>query len=77
MLALVVPDFGMIATEVNPVVQKMRKPGWRVGGLSSHTAAETPQLYWSHMWKVGPPEPLAREVRQGLGLCDMRFSKEG
>ena len=74
--SLVIPDFGMIAKEVNPVLQTMRKQGWRVGSLYNQETAEKPQLYWSHMWKFGPTEQMAREVRQGLDLCNMKYVSE-
>ncbi|MBW4023809.1 MAG: DUF1259 domain-containing protein [Proteobacteria bacterium] len=74
--ALVVPDFGMVAKEINPVLQKMRAQGWRIGCLYNQETDENPQLYWSHMWKVGAPEQLAQEIRNGLDLCDMKYSKQ-
>ncbi|HQT45863.1 MAG TPA: DUF1259 domain-containing protein [Acidocella sp.] len=72
--ALVIPDFGMLAKEVDPVMRKMRGQGWTVGCLYNQETAEHPQLFWSHMWKTGAPETLAQEIRHGLELCNMRFS---
>jgi hypothetical protein len=71
--ALAVPDFGMVAQEINPVLRKMRSQNWRVGCLYNQETDENPQLFWSHMWKTGTPAQLAREIRDGLGLCNMQF----
>ncbi len=81
--ALVVPDFGMVAKEINPVLQKMRAQGWRIGCLYNQETDENPQLYWSHMWKVGAPEQLAQEIRNGRSLrhevqqAELTFSGSG
>jgi hypothetical protein len=64
--AAVVPDFSMTAEEVNPVTATMRGQDWEDGCLYNQETAESPQLYFSHMFKTGDPETLAREVRKGL-----------
>jgi hypothetical protein len=64
--AAVVPDFSMTANEINPVTATMRDLSWEDGCLYNQETAESPQLYFSHMFKVGDPETLAREVRKGL-----------
>jgi hypothetical protein len=71
--ALAVPDFGMLAKEVDPVMRKMRGYGWNVGCLYNQETAEQPQLFWSHMWKTGAPETLAHEIRNGFDLCNMKY----
>jgi hypothetical protein len=47
-----------------PVV--VRRLGWDVGCLYNQETDESPQLYFSHMFKVGDPVQLAHEVRAGL-----------
>lgn len=64
--AAVVPDFGMVAAEVMPVVSTMRSQGWDIGCLYNQETAESPQLYFSHEFKTGDPYELAQEVRRGL-----------
>jgi hypothetical protein len=64
--AAAAPDFGMIASEVNPVVRVMRKQGWDIGCLYNQETDEHPQLYFSHQFKTGNAYELAAEVRRGL-----------
>ena len=59
-------DFSMTGSEVQPVVKTMRAQGWFVGCLYNQETQEHPQLFFSHMVKVGDPYALAKEVRQGL-----------
>jgi hypothetical protein len=62
----VIPDFGMIASEINAVMTVMRGQGWDIGCLYNQETAETPQLYFSHHFNTGDPYQLAAEVRNGL-----------
>jgi Domain of Unknown Function (DUF1259) len=64
--AAVIPDFGMVAGEVNRVVGTMQAQGWDIGCLYNQETAETPQLDFSHESKTGNPYQLAQEVRNGL-----------
>jgi hypothetical protein len=68
--AAVGPDFSMESSEVQPVVALMRRQGWFVGCLYNQETNEYPQLYFSHMLKVGDAYALAQEVRRGLNLSD-------
>lgn len=64
--AAVVPDFGMVAGEIDNLVSTMRNMGWDIGCLYNQETAEHPQLYFSHEFKEGDPYALAREIRQAL-----------
>lgn len=64
--AAVVPDFSMTAHETQPVISVMRRKHWQVGCLYNQETAEHPQLYFSHMFRVGDPVALAVQVREGL-----------
>ena len=68
--AAVGPDFSMTADEVVPVTRLMRSLGWFDGCLYNQETDEQPQLYFSHMLKVGDPYELAREVRKALDLTN-------
>jgi hypothetical protein len=68
--AAVVPDFSMDSDEVMPVTALMRRLGWLDGCLYNQETDERPQLYFSHMLKVGDPYDLAAEIRAGLDLTD-------
>ena len=62
----VAPDFGMVASEIDPVMRVMRGQGWDIGCLYNQETDEHPQLFFSHQFKTGDPYQLAREVRRGL-----------
>lgn len=64
--AAVVPDFSMLASEVNDVARVMRGQGWELDCLYNQETDEVPQLYFSHQWKTGNAYQLAAEVRRGL-----------
>lgn len=69
--AAVAPDFAMTASEINPLMQTMRKQGWSVECLYNQETAEQPQLYFTHQLKVGDPYQLAQEIRHGLDQLDV------
>jgi hypothetical protein len=69
--AAVVPDYGMVASEINPVIGFARKNGWDIGCLYNQETAEFPQLYFSHNFKTGNPYELARQVRQALNRMNV------
>lgn len=64
--AVAIPDFGMTAGEIPGVTTVMRANKWEVGCLYNQETAESPQLYFSHMYKTGDPVTLARQIRAGL-----------
>ncbi len=68
--AAVGPDFGMLASEVMPVVTLMRRQGWFQGCLYNQETNEHPQLFFDHMLKTGDAYTLAAEIRRGLDLTD-------
>jgi Domain of Unknown Function (DUF1259) len=64
--AACVPDFGMLATQINDVARVMAGQGWELDCLYNQETDENPQLFFSHQWKVGNAYQLAAEVRKGL-----------
>jgi hypothetical protein len=72
-LAAVGPDVSMTSSEVMPVIERMRSMGWFIGCLYNQETQESPQLYFSHMLKVGDAYALAAEVRRGLELTKVKF----
>jgi hypothetical protein len=64
--AVVVPDFGQEADEVDRLAATMRGQGWETNCLYNQETSEQPQLFFSHDFKVGNAYQLAREVRRGL-----------
>lgn len=71
--AVAVPDFALLACEVNNVIGVMRKQGWDIGCLYNQETDEHPQLYFSHQFKTGEPVQLAQEIRAGLNLTHSKF----
>ena len=70
-LAAAVPDFGMVASEINPVVGLMRSFEWDSGCLYNQETDEQPQLYFDHFFKAGNPIDLARQIRAALNLMNV------
>lgn len=64
--AAAVPDFAMIASEINKVTSVMLELGWDIGCLYNQETDEHPQLYFSHQFKAGDAIQLAKEIRKGL-----------
>ncbi|HEX4772752.1 MAG TPA: DUF1259 domain-containing protein [Bryobacteraceae bacterium] len=71
--AAAVPDFGMVAWEVQRVMRVMRKQGWDVGCLYNQETHEDPQLFFSHQFKTGDSIELAHEIRKGLNQMNLKF----
>ena len=69
--AVVVPDFGQEAQEVDRCAATMRAQGWEINCLYNQETGEQPQLFFSHDFKVGNAYQLAREVRRGLEQLDV------
>lgn len=66
-------DFGMVASEVQRVMNVMRPLGWDVGCLYNQETDEHPQLYFSHQFKTGNAIDLAMQMRAGLDQMDVKF----
>lgn len=71
--AAAIPDYSLLASEVNRVVGQQLHAGWEIGCLYNQEVAESPQLYFSHQFKTGDPLQLAREIRSALNLMNVRF----
>jgi Domain of Unknown Function (DUF1259) len=69
--AVVVPDFGQVAAEIDRLDRTMRGLGWEINCLYNQETDEQPQLYFSHDFKVGNAYQLAAEVRRGLEQLDV------
>lgn len=69
----VAPDFALIASEINPLVQLMREQGFTIHCLYNQETAESPQLYFSHQLAVGDAYDLARKIRNGLERTNTKF----
>lgn len=71
--AAAVPDFAMLAHEINDVMKAMRQQDWDIGCLYNQETDEHPQLFFSHQFKTGNALDLAREIRKGLDRTNSKF----
>lgn len=71
--AAAIPDYSLLASEVQRVVGEQSHRGWEIGCLYNQEIAESPQLYFSHQFKTGDPLQLAREIRSALNLTNVKF----
>ena len=69
--AAAVPDFGMIPSEIQSLVARMRGRDWDIGCLYNQETDEDPQLFFSHQYKTGEPLQLAHEIRAGFELLNV------
>lgn len=59
-------DFVLIASEVNSVEATLRSRGFEVTALHQHMIGDSPQLYYMHFWRVGPPGQVASALKEAL-----------
>src|SRR5262249_6407484 len=59
-LAAVDGDFIMTAAEVQPVLRALRKAKIHVVALHNHMVGEQPPFYFTHFWRKGKTEDLAK-----------------
>lgn len=71
--AAAVPDYSLVASEIQRVVGEKLREGWDIGCFYNQEIAESPQLYFSHQFKTGDPLQLAREIRSALNLTNVKF----
>ncbi|MBV8531840.1 MAG: DUF1259 domain-containing protein [Candidatus Eremiobacteraeota bacterium] len=68
-----VSDFGMVPPEIQRLVGHMRARDWDIGCLYNQETDENPQLFFSHQFKAGDPIELARDIRSGLELLNVKL----
>jgi hypothetical protein len=59
-------DFVMLAEEVNPVLDALRKNKIQIVELHNHGLAEQPHLYYAHFWANDDAVTLAKGLRAAL-----------
>ena len=59
-------DFIMTTDEVQPVLRALRAGGIHVVALHTHMTGETPIFYFTHFWRKGKADDLARAFRAAL-----------
>jgi hypothetical protein len=71
--AAAIPDFALLASEVNNVIGYMQSKVFDTGCLYNQETDEQPQLYFSHNFKWGDSVTLAREIRTALNMTNTKF----
>ena len=64
--AAVAGDVAMLANEVNPVLQALRRNGIDVVAIHQHMVGTQPTIYFLHYWGTGPAEKLANAFKAAL-----------
>jgi Domain of Unknown Function (DUF1259) len=64
--AAITGDYVLIASEVNPVINELRKNGIEVTAIHSHMLDEQPRLIFMHFWANDDAIKLARGLRAAL-----------
>ena len=64
--AMVMGDTVMLASEVNRVIDELRKGGIEIVALHNHMLGEQPQVLFMHYQGTGEPTALARTIRRAL-----------
>src|SRR5438876_1154207 len=65
-LAAVDGDFIMTASEVQTVLQTLRKGNLHIVALHNHMIGEQPAFYFTHFWGKGTTKDLAEAIRAAL-----------
>jgi len=64
--AAITGDYVLIASEVNPVINELRKNGIEVTAIHSHMLDEQPRLIFMHFWANDDAIKLAKGLRAAL-----------
>ncbi|WP_082435804.1 DUF1259 domain-containing protein [Desnuesiella massiliensis] len=62
-------DFVLLANEVNPVANILKKNNIAVTAIHNHMLTEMPRLFFMHFWAVDEPEHIAHTLRSALDLA--------
>ncbi|WP_433679334.1 DUF1259 domain-containing protein [Nocardia sp. CA-119907] len=68
-------DFVLIGTEVNKVIEALRKGGIEVVELHNHMLADDPHLFYLHYWAVDDAVTLAKALRPALDATNLAPAK--
>lgn len=66
--AVVDGDFAVLESELQPVLQSLRRAGIHIVAIHNHMTGEEPRMLFLHYWGVGPAGELARGIRSTLDL---------
>jgi hypothetical protein len=69
--AVATGDFVLIASEVTPVLNELRRHGIDVTALHNHLAGEQPRLFFMHFWGNAEAQALARGLAAALDRMNL------
>jgi hypothetical protein len=72
--AAITGDFVLIAKEVNPVANALRKHGIEVTALHNHMLDDEPRLFFMHFWANDDAKKLAEGLKAALALVNIAKS---
>ncbi|MDA8249631.1 MAG: DUF1259 domain-containing protein [Rhodospirillales bacterium] len=64
--AAITGDFALLASEVTPVLQALRRNGIEVTALHNHMLNDQPRMLFVHFWANDDPVQLAKGLRAAL-----------
>jgi len=70
--AAIAGDVAMLANEVTPVLNVLRKNGLDVVAIHHHMTGTQPTIYFLHYWGTGPAEKLATGFKAALAETGAR-----
>lgn len=73
--AVVMGDLVLLQNEVNPVMKRLRAPGFEVTAVHNHLLDETPRLMYMHYMGHGPAEQIASSLRTALAVSKTPLGK--
>ncbi len=66
--ALAVGDIALLRTEIDPVIDRLRRADFQIVSLHNHMTAEEPRLFFLHFIKKGSPEQIARSFKRAIDV---------
>ncbi len=72
--AAITGDFVLVAKEVEPVMQALRRNGIEVTALHNHMLDDEPRLFFMHFWANDDALKLAKGLRAALDQIDVKHS---
>jgi hypothetical protein len=67
-------DVAMLASEITPVLQALRRNGLNIVAIHNHMTGSEPAVYFLHYWGTGPVGKLARGFRAAIDQLGNRGS---
>ena len=64
--AVVDGDFAMLESELQGVLQALRRAGIEIVAIHNHMTGEEPRILFLHYWGIGPTQALARGLKSAL-----------